>query len=429
MTQSAPDLARSSGGTQFHYENGSMRCEGVDLDALVEQFGTPLYVYSRAAVAERFDQLRAAFGAGAKICYAVKSNSNLSVLRLVAELGAGFDLVSGGELRRLQAAGVATDGAVFAGVAKADWEIEAGLAAGIMLFNLESEHELPVLAELGGRTGREVRIAIRLNVDVDADTHEYISTGRQQDKFGLDLARAAAAVEQIAATPHLQLSGYHVHLGSLLRRIDPYLEALDRVLEFMDGAAVRSEGVEFYDCGGGFGISYGDGQGRLDVAALGAAMVPRLQARGMIPILEPGRFLVADAGVLLTEVLGVKNSGGARFVLADAAMNDLLRPALYGATHPIATVREPAAGVALVASNLVGPVCESSDFLAKNRLLPEVVRGDRLAVLSAGAYGFSMASNYNTRRRCAEVMVDGEQATLIRRREEFDELWAQEMNP
>jgi diaminopimelate decarboxylase len=406
-----------------------MYCEGVDLSALVDQYGSPLYVYSRAAIAQRFDLLRAAFGASAKICYAVKSNSNLSILQLLAELGAGFDLVSGGELRRLQAAGVGTDGAVFAGVAKADWEIEEGLAAGIMLFNLESEHELPVLAELGGRAEREVRVAIRLNVDVDVDTHEYISTARSQDKFGLSLPRAAAVVEQIAATPRLELAGYHVHLGSLLRQTDPYMEALDRVLGFMDGAAVRREGVEYYDCGGGYGVSYGDGGGILDVAALGEAMLPRLRERRLTPILEPGRFLVADAGVLLTEVLGVKESGAARFVLADAAMNDLLRPALYGATHPIATVHEPAAGAELVASHVVGPVCESSDFLAKNRPLPNVVRGDRLAVLAAGAYGFSMASNYNTRRRPAEVLVDGERATRIRRREEFDELWAPEMTP
>jgi diaminopimelate decarboxylase len=429
MTDPLTDPALATTGSQFRYRNETLHCEGVEASALVEEFGTPLYVYSRAGMTERFGMLRAAFGDDAKICYAVKSNSNLSILKLFAELGAGFDLVSGGELRRLQAAGVSTDSAVFAGVAKADWEIEEALSAGIMVFNLESEHELPVLADLGRRAERDVRIAVRLNVDVDADTHDYISTGRRQDKFGLGLGRAAKVVEQIAATPGLQLSGYHVHLGSLLRRIDPYMEALDRVLEFMDGAQVRREGVQFYDCGGGYGVSYGDGEGILDVSALGAAMLPRLQERGLTPILEPGRFLVADAGILLTEVLGVKESFGARFVLVDAAMNDLLRPALYGATHPIATVREPGPDAEFVDCNIVGPVCESADFLAKNRPLPVVDRGDRLAVLATGAYGFSMASNYNTRRRPAEVLVDGERTTLIRRREDFADLWAQELNP
>ena len=411
----------------FSYVDGALHCEALDVGRLADEFGTPLYVYSRASMQQRFAMIRSAFGPEAHICFAVKSNSNLSVLRVFDELGAGFDLVSGGELRRLQVAGLATDQAVFAGVAKADWEIREGLKAGIMLFNLESDHELAILESLGAEIGRQVPVALRLNVDVEADTHEYISTGRSHNKFGLSLDVAARVVEQIAQSPHVRLDGYHVHLGSLLRSPDPYLEALDRAFEFMDGAAVRSDGVKYYDCGGGFGISYGDGQGILDVAALGRAMLPRLRERGLTPILEPGRFLVADAGVLVTEVLSNKNSEGNRFVLVDAAMNDLVRPALYGAEHPIAPLIEPAAGAVPVPCDIVGPVCESADFLAKGRGLCPVSRGDRLAVFAAGAYGFSMSSNYNSRRRPAEVLVNGDQVQLIRRREEFSELWDQEL--
>lgn len=411
----------------FVYVDGALHCEGVDVGRLADEFGTPLYVYSRAAMAQRIEVLRAAFGPDAHVCFAVKSNSNLSILRLFAELGTGFDLVSGGELRRLRAAGVPVDRAVFAGVAKADWEIREGLEAGIMLFNLESGHELPILERMGAEVGREVPVAVRLNVDVETDTHEYISTGRYHNKFGLSPDVAAGVVEAIAQSPHVRLEGYHVHLGSLLRSADPYLQALDRVFEFMDGAAVRREQVKYYDCGGGFGISYGDGQGVLDVAELGQAMVPRLKERGLVPILEPGRFLVADAGILVTEVLGNKNSGGNRFVLVDAAMNDLLRPALYEAEHPIAPLVEPGSGDDPVPCDIVGPVCESADFLAKHRELCPVAGGDRLAVFAAGAYGFSMSSNYNSRRRPAEVLVSGDHAGLIRRREDFADMWAQEV--
>ena len=420
------DLSLDSG--QYRYVDGTLHCEGVDVPSLVEEYGTPLYIYSRAAIEERYRLIREAFGEETHVCYAVKSNSNLTILRLLAELGTGFDLVSGGELRRLQAAGVPVDCAVFAGVAKEPWEVEAALESGILLFNLESEHELPTLADLGRKHGQRVRLAVRLNVDVDVQTHEYITTGRRQDKFGISLERAAPVVEAIAKSPHLQLCGYHVHLGSLLRRIEPYVLALDRVLEFMDGEAVRRDGVEYYDCGGGFGVSYGDDQGILDVGALAREILPRLRERGLTPILEPGRFLIADAGILATRVLGLKESAGHRFILVDGAMNDLIRPSLYGAQHPIVPVTEPTDS-AWTNCDIVGPVCESGDFLARNRPFAPVQPGESLAVLAAGAYGASMASNYNTRRRPAEVLVQGAEARLIRRRESFEELWAQEDNP
>lgn len=401
-------------------------CEDQPLAALAQRFGTPLYVYSSAAIVERVASLRQAFGPDAVVCYAVKANPNLQLLRLLHAHGTSFDLVSGGELQRLQAAGVPTDGAVFAGVAKQPWEIEAAVAAGIRFFNLESPHELPLLAAAGRRLGRPVPVALRLNPDVDAGTHAYISTGKKDNKFGVDLDRAVELVAAIAREPALRLCGYHVHLGSQLRSVEPYTTALQRVLEFAAGAPERHANVEYYDLGGGFGISYGVGA-PLDVGAVAAALLPTLAARGWRPVLEPGRYLVGDAGLLLTRVLGHKSQGATRFVLVDAAMNDLLRPALYGAEHAIAAVL-PRPGEPVVA-DLVGPVCETGDFLARKRALPPVQEGDLLAVLAAGAYGAAMASNYNSRPRPAEVLVDGDQVRLVRRRETLADLYRLECNP
>jgi diaminopimelate decarboxylase len=413
-----------SGTAAFHYRAAELYCEDAALEELAELFGTPLYVYSQAAMAERYRALRAAFGDAAHICYAVKANPNLSVLRTFAGFGAGFDLVSGGELRRLQAAGVPTAGAVFAGVAKQPWEIAAALDAGILFFNLESPHELEQLATAGRQRGVRVPVALRLNPDVDAGTHAYIRTGDRAAKFGVDLATAATLVERIAREPHLQLCGYHVHLGSQLRTEGPYLQALDRVAAFLDGAAVRREGVSWYDLGGGFGIGYGT-EATFDAAALARAILPRLQALSLRPVLEPGRFLIGDAGVLVTTVLGTKTTSGRRFLLVDAAMNDLLRPALYQAEHPMAPLHEDGREQAVV--DVVGPVCETGDFLARQRRLPVLEAGERLAVLGSGAYGAAMASNYNSRPRPAEVLVHGAQVLLVRRREALDDLWSCEV--
>jgi diaminopimelate decarboxylase len=409
---------------QFHYLDGRLYCEQVDVAELCEQHQTPLYIYSKAAMVERFAALRQAFGERAHICYALKSNGNLSLLRLFHELGAGFDVVSGGELMRLQAAGIPTDKVVFAGVGKEEWEIRAALRSGILFFNLESRQEVRLLQSVGRDLGQQVPVAVRLNPDVDAGTHDYIATARKQDKFGLDLRSAAEVVTQIAGDDHLSLVGYHVHLGSNLRSSDPYLAAFECVETFLSGASERQAGVRFYDLGGGFGISYGDGGGAMDVQDLGNRLAPRLQSLGLTPVLEPGRYLTADAGILATRVLGSKSSGNHRFLVVDGAMNDLIRPALYGAEHPIAPVMQSSARTR--PRDVVGPVCESGDFLARQRELPEMRRGDLLAVFAAGAYGFSMASNYNTRRRPAEVLVDGSDARLIRRRESFPDLWAHE---
>ncbi len=417
-----------AGTDHFHLRDDQLWCEGVRVADLAAAHGTPLYVYSRAAMAERYARVRAAFGRDAHVCYAVKANSNLGVLRTFRDLGAGFDLVSRGELRRLQAAGIDTRGAVFAGVAKDKDDIGEALAAGILFFNVESPHELPLLAAAGKARGVRVPLALRLNPDVDAGTHAYISTGKSENKFGLDLRTASMLVAEIRRTPQLELVGYHVHLGSQLKAAGPYLEALTRVEAFLDADASHRQGLRFHDLGGGFGVGYGDPGGLLDVEVLAAAVLPRLRARGLVPVVEPGRFLIADAGVLVTRVLGTKAGVGRDFVLVDAAMNDLIRPSLYEAEHPIAPLRRPTAPPAARPCDVVGPVCESSDFLGLHRRLPSLAKDDLLAVFSTGAYGASMTSNYNSRRRPAEVMVAGEQVTLLRRRERFEDLWAAELS-
>ncbi|MCA8974616.1 MAG: diaminopimelate decarboxylase [Planctomycetes bacterium] len=414
-----------SGTAAIHRRGGELWCEDVALAELAARFGTPLYVYSAATIAERVANLRRAFGDEARICYAVKANPNLTLLRRLHGHGVSFDLVSGGELQRLQAAGLPTGGAVFAGVGKAPWEIEAAVRASILFFNVESEHELPLLAAAGEAAATPVSVALRLNPDVDAGTHAYITTGKKQNKFGVGLDRAAAIVAAIAADPWLSLRGYHVHLGSQLRSAAPYLEAFENVARFVDADPERARGVTHYDLGGGFGIAYGDGE-PLDVAAVAGALLPRLRERGWVPVLEPGRYLVGDAGLLLTRVAGNKTQGGTSFALVDAAMTELMRPALYQAEHPMAPVR-PRSGPSQRV-DVVGPVCETGDFLARNRPLPPLERGDLLAVFSAGAYGSAMASNYNSRCRPAEVLVDGARVELVRRRETIAQLYANEVD-
>ena len=424
MTERTP--CPGSGSPEFHLHDAQLFCEQVAVRDLVERFGSPLYVYSAATMRERAQRVRQAFGDEAQICYAVKANSNLSVLKLLHEAGCGFDLVSGGELERLRTAGLPTSQAVFAGVGKQAWEIEAAVAAGLLFFNVESPYELPLLSAAGEAAGKVVQVALRLNPNVEANTHAYISTGKDENKFGIAIDRAAEVVDAIVADPWLSLVGYHVHLGSQLRTVEPYVEAFDKVAAFVDGDASRSDGVRYYDLGGGFGISYGEGA-PLDVAAVADAMLPALRERGWTPVVEPGRFLVGDAGVLATTVLGEKLQGRAKFLLVDAAMNDLMRPALYQAEHPIVPVA-PKPGAEMRTVDVVGPVCETGDFLGRARDLPRCERGDLLAVLAAGAYGASMASNYNSRCRPAEVLVDGEQVRLVRRRETFAQLFQGEID-
>lgn len=413
----------ASGTPHFAYCSGVLHCEAVPLSRLAAQYGTPLHVYSRRAMVDRVAALRAAFGPDALLCYAVKANGNLSLLRLLYQLGTGFDVVSGGELARVAAAGLPTRDVVFAGVAKQAAEIEAAVAAGIRFFNVESPHELPLLAAAGARAGRRVPVALRLNPDVAAGGHAYITTATAANKFGIGLDAAGEFVQRIVREPWLELVGYHVHLGSQLRSAEPYQQALAKVVAFSAAAEERRRGIRYYDLGGGFGIGYGQGA-PLDPAAVAARVLPALAERGWQAVVEPGRYLVGDAGVLLTTVLGHKDCGGTRFLLVDAAMNDLLRPALYQAEHAIAPVELRAGAPKVV--DVVGPICESGDFLARGRALAPCEPGDRLAVLATGAYGASMGSNYNSRCRPAEVLVDGAAVQVVRRRETFDDLFAAE---
>jgi diaminopimelate decarboxylase len=412
-----------SGTDRFAYRGHDLWCEDVRVEDLAREHGTPLYVYSASCVRDRFRELRTAFGDGAQICYAVKANSNLSILKLLASLGAGFDLVSGGELLRVQKAGIDASRAIFAGAAKQRWEIELGAKLGVRAFQVESPHEIELLSAVAAAQSKRLPVALRLNPAVAVDTHAYIATAKRDSKFGIELARAGEAVSRIAKDPGLQLVGYHVHLGSQLREVAPYVRAFERVAEFMDGAEERRDGVRHYDLGGGFGIPYGHGDA-FPLRELASRLSPLAAARGLQLMLEPGRYLVGDAGVLVAEVLGHKQAGDTKFVLVDAAMNDLLRPSLYSAEHPIVPCRDEARASSTV--DVVGPVCESGDFLARARSLPRLCTGERIAVLAAGAYGASMASCYNTRRRPAEVLVDGASHRQIRRRETFEELWAGE---
>lgn len=406
----------------FSYRGGELWCESVRIADLAADHGTPLYVYSAAAMAERYANLREAWP-DADICYAVKSNSNLAILRHFADLGCGFDVVSGGELLRLQRAGLGDAPTVFAGVGKQEWELRAALDQRILFFVVESEFELALFERLAS-PDRVLPLALRLNPDVDPQTHDYISTGKSGDKFGMDLDTAVHVAGRITETPGLELVGYHVHLGSQLRSPDPYVAAFAVVQEFLDRHPDLARGVTYYDLGGGFGVAYGAPGGPLDVASLAAGLRPAVEERGMRAVLEPGRYLVADAGILVTRLLGTKPAGPRRYAVVDAAMTELLRPALYGAEHPVEPVRP--SGHAPVEYDVVGPVCESGDFLAQGRSLPELAEGDLLSVFAAGAYGSAMTSNYNSRMRPAEVLVRGDRVEVIRRRDVPEDLWRAE---
>ncbi len=412
-----------SGTDRFSYRGRDLWCEDSRIEDLAEEHGTPLYVYSAACIRDRWREVRLAFGPDAQICYAVKANSNLAILQLLASLGAGFDLVSGGELLRVQRAGVDASRAIFAGAGKQRWEIELAAKLGVRAFQVESPHEIELLSAVAKAMAKRLPVALRVNPGVAVDTHAYIATAKRDSKFGVELERAGEAVARIVRDPGLQLVGYHVHLGSQLREVAPYVRAFERVAEFMDGAEQRRAGVRHYDLGGGFGIQYGHGAA-FPLVELASTLTALAASRGLQLMLEPGRYLVGDAGVLVAEVLGHKRAGDTDFVLVDAAMNDLMRPSLYSAEHPVVPCRDEGRAEAKV--DVVGPVCESGDFLARGRALPRLEIGERIAVLATGAYGASMASCYNSRRRPAEVLVDGAGHRRIRRRETFEELWAGE---
>ncbi len=413
----------------FVYKNDRLTCCGADLSALAAEFGTPLYVYCAENIRARVAMLQREFaGMPTTVCYAVKANSSLAILALLAKLGCGFDIVSGGELERVRkAAPEALGRVVFSGVGKQTWEMDAALEAGILMFNVESEAELEVLAGRAELLGVRAKVALRVNPDVFAETHPYISTGLREHKFGIAMERAQAVYARAAQLPGIVPAGVSVHIGSQIRDVAPFAESLARVAALV--SELRADGVtiEYVDAGGGFGIEYGTAE--FDPAARAAEYAAAI--RGVMEgldahlLLEPGRFVIAQAGALLTRVISTKQNGSKHCVIVDAAMNDLIRPALYQAHHEIVPVVREARESQV--ADIVGPVCESGDFFARDRETPEVKAGELVALLDAGAYGMSLASNYNSRGRAAEVLVDGGKARLIRRRETVEELMAGEI--
>ncbi len=403
------------------YRDRALYCEAVALADIAADAGTPCYVYSAAIIRENFRAYDQALAAVPHtVCFSVKANGNLGVLRLLAQMGAGFDIVSGGELYRVVKAGGDPAKVVFSGVGKTAAEIEEALGAGIFVFNCESEPELALIDALAHRLGVKARVAVRVNPDVDARTHAYISTGRLAHKFGVDLGEAEAVYEHARAHKNLSVEGVSCHIGSQLVDTAPVMEAVDRVLELIDRLRARGFDIRHADLGGGLGVSYKPEQSVPAISEFAACIASRLAGRDLHLLIEPGRSIVANAGVLLTRVLYRKKTGEKDFVIVDAAMNDLIRPALYSAHHEIVPVRDTGAPASRV--DVVGPVCETGDFLARDREMAGVFPGDLVAIRSAGAYGFVQSSNYNARPRAAEVLVDGAAWRIVRRRESYDDL-------
>ncbi|HEY3243380.1 MAG TPA: diaminopimelate decarboxylase [Phycisphaerae bacterium] len=421
----------------FRYRDGLLFCEDVPIPRLADEFGTPLFVYSRQTLVDHFNRFATAFAELKPIiCYSIKSCQNLTICRLLRERGAAFDVVSGGELSRALEAGADPRTIVFAGVGKTDDEIRQAIAAGIGWFNVESEPELENLQRLADESLQSVNAALRINPDVDPKTHVYTSTGKRETKFGVDIERAMNVFQRYGRHPRVRLSALHVHIGSPVNQIEPYIQAAEKALALI--ARLRADGfsIDTLDIGGGFGAHY-QGSEAPPAAEYAAAIVPLLRGKGLRIILEPGRSISANAGILIGRTLYVKDSGDKHFVITDASMTELIRPALYGAYHfiwPVAPTppfippqRSAARDLpGTLKVDVVGPVCESGDFLAKDRLLPPMQRGDLLAFFTAGAYGFVMSSQYNSRPRAAEVLVEGDRARLIRRRETYDDLVAPE---
>lgn len=424
----------------FHYVGQKLHCESVDLAAVARLHGTPTYVYSAQTMTDNYQRLTASLaGLDVQICYAMKANSTLGVLRLFSNLGAAFDLVSGGELRRVLAAGGQAGRSVFAGVGKTEAEIKLALEAGVFGFHVESEPELARINHVAGQLGRKAPIAIRINPDVDAKTHAKITTGKSENKFGIPLAQAAAAYEAAARYPHLEIRGVQMHIGSQLTSAAPFIEAVKKVVPFV--AKLKEQyGLVYFSIGGGIGIVYEDALASGDAAwwaarpdmltpeSYGAALTPLLAPLGLKILLEPGRFLVGNAGVLLSRIEYLKRGSGRNFLVVDAAMNDLVRPAMYEAYHEIVPLLRDTARPAFQA-DVVGPICESGDCFAKERTLQTLGEGELIAFMSAGAYGYTMASRYNTRPAPAEVLVSGSRFELVNARENFDAMVAGEKIP
>jgi len=404
----------------FQERNGQLYAEEIKVADLAEEHGTPLYIYSAATLRRHFHAFDSAFGTIPHLtCFSVKCNSNLSVLKLLKDEGAGADIVSGGELHRALSAGIQPNKIVFSGVGKQSHEIEAALMAGVLMFNVESRHELYQIHESAKTLNKTARISLRINPDVDPGTHPYISTGLKKNKFGVPVDEALEAYRLARDLPNLEPIGLDCHIGSQLTQISPFLDSLNRLLRLYEQLQEEGIAIGYLDLGGGLGIPYGE-EDPPHPKELGKALTQALEGYDLTLILEPGRVIAGNAGILVTKTLTVKQTEMKQFVVVDAAMNDLVRPALYGAYHRIAEVRPQGREEQKV--DVVGPICETGDFLAQDRLLPEVQPEECLAVFSAGAYGFTMASQYNSRPRCPEVLVDGGQARIIRHRETYEDL-------
>jgi diaminopimelate decarboxylase len=405
----------------YEFRNRRLCVEGVELSEIASQCGTPTYVYSAGMIRERYHAYANAFsGMPSRVCYAVKANSNLAVLSVLAKEGAGFDIVSGGELFRVLRAGGKASNTVFSGVGKTSDEIRYAIEQGVHSFNCESYAEIEVLNRVAGETGKTASVALRVNPDVNPVTHEYISTGLKENKFGIDMSVIEQAYAHAASQPNLKVTGVSCHIGSQMLDSAPMVEAVERLLALALRLKASGLPIDHIDLGGGLGVKYQATEDTPSIHDAVASMRKVIEASGLIAMVEPGRSIVAEAGVLLTKVLYRKNNGGKEFAIIDAAMNDLIRPSLYKAFHDVVPVIETDKPTMEV--DLVGPVCESGDWIAKKRTLPTLESGDLLAVKTAGAYGFGMASNYNSRGRAAEVLVDGDTFKVVRERESWEDL-------
>jgi diaminopimelate decarboxylase len=417
----------------FNYKNGTLFVEDVSVEKLADQVGTPVYIYSKATFIDHLQKIQQSYSRlDTTICYSVKACGNVNILRFMAEAGSGFDIVSGGELYRVLQAGGNPSKTVFAGVGKTDTEIIEALDAGIGYFNIESEAELENLIRLAKQKGKRPKAALRVNPDVDYKTHVFLTTGKKETKFGVDIERAVKVFADYGGNPAVNLCALHVHLGTGGKKIDPYVEAVEKILPLIDLLRGQGHTIEALDLGGGYGADY-ESDTVPSAAEYAAGIIPLLQDKDIKLILEPGKSICANAGILLTRVLYIKCGGSKKFVIVDAGMNDLIRPSLYNAFHFIwpAKVNEKFVpqkrnkdlqidGTEVV--DVVGPICEGTDFFAKDRVLPRTKRGDLLSVFTAGAYGFTMSSNYNSRGRAAEVLVDGKNFSIIRKRETYEDL-------
>ncbi|MFA5293530.1 MAG: diaminopimelate decarboxylase [Phycisphaerae bacterium] len=421
----------------FGYKSGRLFAEDIDVEKIAQAVGTPVYVYSKATILDHFEKIKKAFAKlDTTVCYSIKACGNINILKILAGAGSGFDIVSGGELYRAQQAGADMKKIVYAGVGKTDEEIVAALKAGIGYFNIESEAELENLIKLAKETGIKTKAALRVNPDVDPKTHKHITTGTKETKFGVDIERAEKVFAQYGKNDYVNMCAIHVHLGSGGKTIDPYCEAIKKVLPLIDSLRGKGFEIEMIDLGGGYGADY-----QSDTVPTAAdyadGVVPLLKGKNLKLVLEPGKSIIANAGILLTKVLYLKQSGSKKFVIVDAGMNDLIRPCLYEAfhfiwptkveekfTHLKRTDKLDIKGLEFV--DIVGPICEGTDFFAKDRAIPPANRGDLIAIFTAGAYGFTMASNYNARLLPTEVLVDGKNFKVIRKRQSYEEMIAPE---